>query len=76
MNLYDEVCQQLKTQFKLKDAILYPHTNLFDDLDLDSLDAVELIIEFEDRYKIELLDREAENIKTIKDIVDLLQSKL
>lgn len=75
MTLYEEICAQISKQFKTAGKPLHPHTNLFEDLKLDSLDAVELIIEFEERYGIELLDDEAEKIKTIQDIVDLVQSK-
>jgi len=43
-----------------------------DDLSADSLDQVELIMAFEDFYKIEIDDTDAEEIKTVKDAVQLL----
>ena len=75
MTVFDQVKQQLTKQFKLKNVEIKESTNLFDDLDFDSLDAVELVIELEELYKIELLDNEAENIKTVRDIVALIESK-
>jgi acyl carrier protein len=75
MTLFNEIEQVIKHQFKLKDQVLTPETNLFNDLKFDSLDAVELIIELEEKFSIELLDKEAEDIKTIQDILTLIESK-
>ena len=75
MTVFEQVKQQVITQFKLKNVDIKESTNLFDDLDFDSLDAVELVIELEELYKIELLDKEAEGIKTMRDIVALIESK-
>lgn len=43
-----------------------------DDLDADSLDAVEIVMGVEEEFGIEIQDEVAENISTIGDIVDLL----
>ena len=75
MTLFNEIEQVIKHQFKLKDQVITPETNLFNDLKFDSLDAVELIIELEEKFSIELLDKEAEDIKTIQDILTLIESK-
>jgi acyl carrier protein len=44
------------------------NTSLIDDLEADSLDAVEVIMALEDEFGIEIPDEEAENFKTIGDI--------
>lgn len=75
MTLFNEVEQVIRQQFKLKDQVIVPQTNLFNDLKFDSLDAVELIIELEEKFSIELLDKEAEDVKTIQDILTLIESK-
>jgi acyl carrier protein len=41
-----------------------------DDLNADSLDLVELIMEMEDRFKVQIPDEDAENIRTVGDAVD------
>ncbi|WP_178412576.1 acyl carrier protein [Peptostreptococcaceae bacterium] len=43
-------------------------SSLIDDLEADSLDAVEIIMALEDEYDIEIPDEEAENFKSIGDI--------
>lgn len=45
-------------------------------LGADSLDTVELIMQFEDQFEIELSDDEAEAIKTFGDAVDLITRKV
>ncbi|MEG2787682.1 MAG: acyl carrier protein [Romboutsia sp.] len=45
-----------------------PSTSLIEDLEADSLDAVEVIMALEDEFSIEIPDEEAEHFKTIGDI--------
>ena len=48
-------------------------TSLMDDLDADSLDAVEIIMAIEDEFNIEIPDEMAESIKTIGEIIDYVE---
>lgn len=47
-----------------------------DDLGADSLDQVELIMAFEDAFDIDIPDEDAEKMKTVKDAIEYLDSKL
>ncbi len=49
-------------------------TSLMNDIEADSLDAVEIIMAIEDEFEIEIPDEEAEKFVTIKDIVDYLEN--
>jgi acyl carrier protein len=49
------------------------NTSLADDLDADSLDAVEIMMAIEDEYSIEIPDEEVEHFKTINDIVNYIE---
>lgn len=53
-----------------------PQASFVDDLGADSLDQVELIMAFEDAFDIEIPDEDAEKMKTVKDAMDYLESKL
>lgn len=55
-----------KNQVKLE-------SNLQEDFNADSLDAVEIIMAVEDAFDIEVADDELMNIKTVKDIVDFIE---
>ena len=45
-----------------------------DDLGADSLDTVELIMEFEDEFGIEIPDEDAENILSVKEAVEYIDN--
>ncbi|MFR2553405.1 MAG: acyl carrier protein [Clostridioides difficile] len=47
--------------------------SLMDDLEADSLDAVEIIMALEDEFGIEIPDEEAENFKSIGDICKYIE---
>ncbi len=49
-------------------------TSLKEDLDADSLDAVEVIMALEEEFDIEIPDENAENFKTIGDIVNYIEN--
>ncbi|OQY42017.1 MAG: acyl carrier protein [Fusobacteriia bacterium 4572_74] len=48
--------------------------NFIDDLGADSLDTVELIMAFEEEFDIEIPDADAENIKTVQDVVNFVKA--
>ncbi|WP_434797441.1 acyl carrier protein [Terrisporobacter vanillatitrophus] len=50
-------------------------TSLKEDLDADSLDAVEVIMALEEEFDIEIPDEGAENFKTIGDIVEYIENR-
>ena len=45
-----------------------------DDLGADSLDTVELIMDFEEEFGVEIPDDQAEKIKTVKDVVEFIEA--
>ena len=64
------VCEQLGVsaeEVKLEASFI-------DDLGADSLDTVELVMAFEEEFEIEIPDEEAENIQTVKNAVDYINS--
>ncbi|HHZ89161.1 TPA: acyl carrier protein [Candidatus Poribacteria bacterium] len=50
--------------------------SFMDDLGADSLDTVELIMAFEEEFDIEIPDEDAENIRTVGDVIKYLGDKL
>jgi len=53
-----------------------PEASFTTDLGADSLDTVELIMEFEKEFGISIPDEEAEQIATVGDAIAFLQKKL
>lgn len=50
--------------------------DLVNDLDLDSLDTVELTLSLEERFSIDIPDDELEGLSTVGDAVELIEKKL
>lgn len=46
-----------------------------DDLDVESLDFVELLLALEDEYELVISDEEAEKIRTVGDVVQLIEER-
>ena len=49
-------------------------STFIDDLGADSLDIVELIMAFEEAFNVEIPDEEAEKIKSVKDVVEYIET--
>jgi acyl carrier protein len=47
-----------------------------DDLDADSLDLVELIMELEDRFALKITDEEAQTLTTVGAVVDFIAARV
>ena len=47
-------------------------SSFIDDLGADSLDIVELVMQMEEEFEVEIPDEEAENIKTVQDAVNYI----
>jgi acyl carrier protein len=50
-------------------------TSFVNDLGADSLDTVELVMEFEDEFEISIPDEDAEKIQTVGNAIDYISSK-
>ncbi len=55
---------------------LTPEASFIEDLGADSLDIVELVMEFEKEFNIDIPDEEAEKLRTVGDAVGYLNSKV
>ncbi|MFP4143743.1 MAG: acyl carrier protein [Phycisphaeraceae bacterium] len=50
-------------------------TNFVNDLNADSLDTVELVMEFEDEFETSIPDEEAEKIQTVGQAIDFIKQQ-
>ncbi|GGE65816.1 acyl carrier protein [Priestia taiwanensis] len=53
-----------------------PESSFKEDLGADSLDVVELVMELEDEFDMEISDEDAEKISTVGDAVNYIESNL
>lgn len=61
---------------KLDNNLLKMDENLFDSYGIDSMKAIKLVSDVEVEFDIDILDEEAQNLLTLKDVVDLISRKL
>jgi len=73
MALFDEVKEVIVEQLNVSPDEVKPESRFVEDLGADSLDVVEMIMALEEKFGIEIPDSEAENIKTVQDVVDYIE---
>ena len=70
----EKVKEIIAKQLSTKPENLKEETNIAEELGADSLDLVEILMSLEDEFGISIPDDAIPNIKTIKDIVDFIDS--
>jgi acyl carrier protein len=73
MAVEEKVKQIIVEQLQVDEAEVTPGASFQEDLGADSLDVVELVMQFEEAFDIEIPDEDAEKIKTVKDAVDYIE---
>lgn len=71
----DRVKKLISNQLNIAESKINLESRLVEDLGADSLDNVELLMAFEEEFGIRIPDSQAMEMKTVKDIVDLIESK-
>lgn len=71
----DKVIKLISDATKIDAAKITLATSFVEDLNLDSLDIVELMMKMEDSFGVEIPEEEAENLKTVQDVVSYLKTK-
>jgi len=72
MSSNDKVKNIVIDKLGVEESRVVPEANFLDDLGADSLDIVELIMEFEEEFDIEIPDEDAETITTVGAALDYI----
>lgn len=70
--MFEEICKILGEQLGIAPEGIRPEQEVVKDLGADSLDVVELMMALEDEHGITLPEEDIEKIKTVQDIVDIM----
>jgi acyl carrier protein len=72
-NIEEKVIEIVAEQMGVDKADITRETSFVNDLNADSLDTVELVMEFEDEFELSIPDEEAEKIQTVGQAIDYIQ---
>lgn len=75
-DIKSKVTEIIVKKLGVEESQITNEANFTKDLGADSLDTVELIMEFEKEFEITIEDSDAEKIQTVGDVVTYLESKL
>ncbi|AEE50432.1 MAG TPA: acyl carrier protein [Haliscomenobacter sp.] len=73
-SIAEKVTKIIVEKLGITESEVTPEASFTTDLGADSLDTVELIMEFEKQFDISIPDEQAENIKTVGDAVAYLEA--
>lgn len=73
--MFEQVKNALVESLNIDEDTIQLESNLKEDLEIDSLAAVELSLDLETEFDIEITDDELASLVTVKDIVNLIESK-
>lgn len=74
MDYYERVVQIIAEELDVDPDDLSMDTHITDDLDADSLDAMEVILKIEEEFDVEIPDDLVQRIQTIADVVEFLDN--
>lgn len=72
MSIFEQVQKVISTELNIPKEKIKEDSHLFDDLNFDSLDSVEVVLAFENEFDIEIADDDIDDIKTVKDLIALV----
>jgi acyl carrier protein len=71
-----EVKKVLMEEFEVEEEIITVEATFYEDLGLDSLDAIDLIVTLNNFYNIEVEPTESEEIRTIQNLIDIVKKHI
>jgi acyl carrier protein len=74
--IFARVRDILEESFELDSAAIVPQAHLVNDLDLDSIDAIDLAVGLQSEVGLDVAEEELQAIRVVEDIVNLVYSKV
>jgi len=76
MDVEETIKQIVVEQLGVKPEEVVPSADFADDLGADSLDTVELVMAFEEKFGFEIPDEDAERMRKVKDVIEYVEKRL
>jgi len=74
-NYFDEIKRIIVEKLSVDEKQVTMEASFIEDLGADSLDQVELVMDLEEHFGIEIPDEDAEKLKTVKDALQYITEK-
>ena len=74
--IYEKVVAEMSEMFELDREKLRPEARLFEDLDLDSIDAIDMAVKLQQLTGKRVAEASLRKVRTVSDVVDLLSTML
>ena len=71
-----ELKKVLMKEFEVEEKDITLEATFYDDLGLDSLDAIDLIVTLNNLYDIEIDSADSESIRTVQDLIDIVKKNI
>lgn len=71
--MFEKIKEIIVETINVDEELITPEATLMEDLGIDSLSAVELAMELETEFDIRIEDDELANLKTVQDIIDVVE---
>lgn len=70
--IYNMMADEIAQRFNVNRDAITPDLNFLTDIDADSIDFVELVLEVEDMFNVSISDEDAESLVTLQQTVDYI----
>ncbi len=74
--VFKKVSEYLATQFEIPSEKIKPDANLFKDLEMDSIDALDWFAAMQSEIGLPIIEKELKRIRTVQDVVDYVVRNL
>ncbi len=75
MDTFDRICDIIRENMGFDEDVTFTEEMTFGEMELDSLDVVECIMEIEDTMDIKIEDAELQGISTLGELVEIVRVK-
>ncbi len=71
--IFEDVSRELQSLFEISKEDITPEARLYEDLDLDSIDAVDIIVRMQEITKKRIRPDQFKKVRTVEDVVKAIQ---
>ena len=74
--IHDQIINMMVETFELERSTLTSESRLYEDLELDSIDALDMVVKLQDLTQRRVAEEELRELRTLGDVVDLVAQNL